>query len=126
MAATGTLTITGNVSNVSGNAQITIGPATVTSATANAYSATVALSVGANTITLPSSLTELVIVGPNGANPIPNPVVSTVLTLKGVSGDTGVGISAKYATALTWDAGQSPSTIVINSTAVCSIQLWGF
>ena len=126
MAATGTLTLTGNVSNVSGNAQITLGPTTITAPTANAYTATLSLTIGANTITLPTSMTFLAIVGPNGANPIPNPAISTTLTLKGVSGDTGIAISAKYPTTLTWDNVASPSTIVINSTAVCSIQLWGF
>lgn len=126
MAATGNITISGNVSNINGNAQATIGPTTLTSATAYAFEQLVNLSIGANTIAITSGVTCLVIVGPNGANPQPNPTYGGTLTLKGVTGDTGVPISAKYPIFLAFDTTTAPSSIVINATVATTVQLWGF
>lgn len=126
MAATGNLVINGNVSNVNGNSQTTIGPTTVTSATAYALSESLTLTSGANTVTLPTGMTVLTIIGANGANPKPNPTSSVTLTLKGNSSDTGVPISNTYPTTLVWDLATAPSSIIITASGSTTVQLWGF
>lgn len=124
MAATGNVTVSGNVSNLSAGSSSNFGPSTSNASAAVEYNTTVTLTTGANTITLPTGLTSLIIVGPNGTNPTPNPSSGSVLTLKGVAGDTGVPMSNAYPTVLQWDTGQSPASIVINASAGCTIQLW--
>ena len=86
----------------------------------------IALSIGANTITVPSNtlVSCAVILPPNSYNPTPNPASTAVLTLKGVAGDTGVVISSKYATVLEWDIGTAPASFVINSTTTATIEIW--
>ena len=126
MAATGNLVINGNVSNVNGNSQTTIGPTTVTSATAYALSESLTLTSGANTVTLPTGMTVLTIIGANGANPKPNPTSIVTLTLKGNSSDTGVPISNTYPTTLVWDLATAPSSIIITASGSTTVQLWGF
>ena len=86
----------------------------------------IALVSGANTITVPSQLTvtAALITGPNAVVPVPNPLSTAVLTLKGVAGDTGIVISAKYPTLLEWDAGTAPATFVINASVVSTIEIW--
>ena len=75
-----------------------------------------ALSNGASTITVPSGATSAIIVPPNAAYPQPNPTWGGTLTLKGVSGDTGVPISNKYLTPIVWDSATAPSSFVVTST----------
>jgi len=86
----------------------------------------ITLTTGANTITVPSNLLVscAVILPPNSYNPTPNPASTAVLTLKGVSGDTGIVISSKYATVLEWDIGTAPATFVINASSGCTIEIW--
>lgn len=80
------------------------------------------LAVGANTVTVPTGATLCVISGPNAAIPSPNPSSTAVLTLKGAAGDTGVVVSAKYPTVLTWDA--APASFVLNASATCTVELF--
>jgi len=123
--AAGNLTIQGTVSGGPDGGR-TFGPAAITSNAALAYVNTVALGVGANTITVPTGMTCMVIWPPNATaagGVTPNPPSSTVLTLKGVSGDTGVPISNKWPTELAWDT--PPSSFVINSTTTATVVLWG-
>ena len=82
----------------------------------------ITLSIGANTITVPTGATECIIYGPNSVNPTPNPVNAAVLTLEGVAGDTGVVLSGKYPTVLSWDT--APASFVINSTATGTLEAW--
>lgn len=82
----------------------------------------IALASGANTITVPTGATVCIIFGPNSTNPTPNPLSTAVLTLKGVAGDTGVVLSAKYPTQLAWDS--APSSFVINASSTCTIEAW--
>jgi len=123
MAASGTVTVQGNVMNLPTGA-VSFGPLASTTAAAVVSEQTISLSSGNNTITLPANLTTLVLVGPNGANPQPNPSYGGVLTLKGVNGDTGVVFSSKWPLVLQWDAGTSPSTIVVNASVSCTINTW--
>lgn len=124
MAGTGNLQIVANATNLATGSE-TFGPFTTVVSSAVVYAQNV--SVSTNTaISLPTGLTCLVIVGPNGVYPAPNPSYGGTLTLKGVSGDTGINISAKYPTVLEWDTTTtSPSSIVINATVATTVNLWG-
>lgn len=124
MAAIGNLSISGNVSGQP-TGQRTLGPMVVTAPNAVDATNVVALSIGANTITIPAGTTTMVITGPNAAYPQPNPAYGGVLTLKGVSGDTGIAISAKNPTVLEWDlVTLAPATIIINATVATSVECW--
>lgn len=124
MAGTGTLQVTFNVTNLPVGSESF--SSTTTASTAIVFASTVSLSSGANTITIPTGITTLVVVGPNGVSPTPNPAYAGTLTLKGVTGDTGVPISAKWPLVLEWDTTTiAPSTIVINATVATTAYLWG-
>lgn len=124
MAATGNLTVTGNVSGQP-TGQRTFGPMVVVASAAVDATNVIALGVGANTITIPAGATSMVITGPNAVYPVPNPPYAGTLTIKGVAGDTGIPISAKWPTVLEWDTVVGPpATIVINATVVCTIECW--
>lgn len=121
MPAVGTVTIQGNVSNLP-TGTMTIGPLTLTTANAVGENLLIALSSGANTIALPTGTTVVFILGPNASVPQPNPNYAGVLTLKGVSGDTGIAIANDTPTMLSFDS--SPANIVINASVATSIQVW--
>lgn len=124
MAAVGNLSITGNVMGQP-TGQRTFGPLVVTTTAAVDATLVVTLSIGANTITIPAGTTSMVITGPNAVYPAPNPPFGGTLTLKGVTGDTGIPLSAKNPTVLEWDAGTvAPATLVINATVGCTIECW--
>ena len=120
--STGTLTISGNVSGSP------VGSRTINMniITASAVDATqvLTLSIGANTVTVPSGATLCVITGPNAVSPIPNPNYGGVLTYKGVAGDVGTPISAKWPKLESWDVGAAPASFVINATVGCTVELW--
>ena len=118
--ANGNVTLTGNISGGPTGTR-TFGPLTITMASAVDQTTVQALSVGANTVTVPTGATCCIITGPNAIAPVPNPTNAAVLTLKGVAGDTGVTVSAKWPTLLSWDV--TPASFVINSTAVATIEL---
>jgi len=86
-----------------------------------------ALSSGANTITVPTGTTYIRFLGPNAASPSPNPAFSGTLTLKGISGDTGFPVSAKYPSTFAFDSTQAaPATFIVNAstTATVTITFW--
>jgi len=119
--STGNVVISGNVSGSPvGNRNF--GPSSIIANTAVDATMVVSLSAGANTITVPTGATVCVIAGPNAVNPIPNPTSAVVLTIKGVTGDTGIAISAKWPTLLSWDT--APATFVINATITATVELW--
>lgn len=86
----------------------------------------VTLSIGANTITVPSqtSTSLAVIIPPNTSFQTPNPQYAGTLTLKGVAGDAGIVISSKYSTVLEWDIGAAPASFVINASTGGTIEIW--
>ena len=120
--STGTLTVSGNVSGSPVGAR-TINMNIITASAVDATQV-LTLSIGANTVTVPAGATLCVIAGPNAVSPIPNPNYGGVLTVKGVAGDTGVAMSAKWPTVLSWDVGAAPASFVINATVGCTIELW--
>ena len=114
--ATGNITIAANITGgADGSWSLNT---TFTAPSAVQGETIVALTAGSSTISVPSGATSAIIVPPNAAFPQPNPVWGGTLTLKGVSGDTGVAISNKYLTPLVWDTGNVPANIVLTSTAV--------
>ena len=108
--AAATVNITGILSGEpAGN--LTIGPITTTSATANGSITQVVLQAGANTITVPSTP------APTGCI-IQLPSTNTsVTTLKGVAGDTGIAIGKTTSHLLTWDPAAVPASFVLSSVS---------
>lgn len=110
MAATASITITGAISSTPAGAR-TIGPITLSSSDANGYVQQIVLQSGANTITNPTTP------APSGCV-IKLPSTNTaVVTLKGVTGDTGIAIGKTTTTVLNWDSTAVPSSFVLNSAA---------
>ena len=81
----------------------------------------VALSSGANTITIPTGTSYMIITGPNAVSPTPNPLSAAVLTLKGVAGDTGVVISARNPHVHSFDT--APASVVLNASTTCTVEI---
>jgi len=69
------------------------------------------LTTGANTITLPTGGSA-----PKGATIIPPPANAVLITLKGVSGDTGILIHKTDPTIVTFDT-TAATTFVLNAAA---------
>ena len=117
MTATGNVLLTANTTGgADGSWSLTPPAGQRVVGTAVPAETVVTLINGANTITVPTGATNAIIVPPNAAFPQPNPSYAGTLTLKGVTGDTGVAISNTYLTYLPWDT--APSTFVIAATAV--------
>jgi len=123
MAASGVVTLSGNVTGGLDGAR-SFGPITITTAAGIPETLPVTLAIGANTVSIPTGATLVMFVPPNGANPIANPAFGGTLTLKGVTGDTGVVISNKNPTLVPFDSLNSSASFVINSTAVGSAEVW--
>lgn len=124
MAAIGNLSISANVSGQP-TGQRTFGPMVITAPSAVDATNVIALSIGANTITIPTGATSMVITGPNAVYPNPNPAYGGTLTIKGVSGDTGIPISAKNPTVLEWDpVTLPPATMIINASVATTIEIF--
>lgn len=120
MASTGTVTLNGNVSGGPAGTR-SFGPNTVPLNTAVDQTLVTALASGANTVTVPTGSTVCIIVGPNATSP--NPLWAGVLTVKGVAGDTGVVVSAKFPTMLSWDT--APASFVLNASITgATVEFW--
>ncbi|HYE77355.1 MAG TPA: hypothetical protein VEI97_05150 [bacterium] len=87
-------------------------PPVLTNANAPGSAPITTLSSGANTITVPSLAGGVVFIPPTDN-------ASVTLTLKGVSGDTGISISGKAWTVLTFPA-TPPASFVINASGSLS------
>jgi hypothetical protein len=81
----------------------------------------VSLSVGANTITVPTGATNAIIFPSSNTASTTNANYGGTLTLKGVAGDTGITISSASPTLLPFDT--APSTFVLNATASGTISI---
>lgn len=120
MATTGSITISGVVSGGPSGQRTFSNVIPITSGVDS--SAVVTLSSGANTITPPTGATIAVIFGANATNPQPNPLSTATLTLKGVTGDTGISISATYPTVLSF--GTLPATFVITASGSTTCEIF--
>lgn len=110
MAANALVTITGSFQGLPTGSR-SLGPITLNSATANGQVTEVVLQSGANTITVPATpATSGCIIALPATN-------TAVVTLKGVSGDTGIAIGKTTTTVLNWDPAAAPSSFVLNSAS---------
>ena len=121
MAAAGNLTLNANVSGGPDGAR-SFGPLTITTQAAITETLTVTLAVGANSIALPTGTTCVVLQPPNSVNPAVSPAYGGTVTVKGVAGDTGLTVSNKWPTLLSFDV--NPAALVVTATAVGNITLW--
>lgn len=121
MATTGSITEAGVLTGGPGGTTDTINTSqTFTAGVMQTQS--IALSSGANTITIPTGTTRMWVIGPNAINPQPNPSYSGTLTWKGVAGDTGTPFSATYGKRESWDSVvAAPATVVINASVATTI-----
>ncbi len=92
-----------------GFGSLTVGPITVTGSNTPTIVNTT-LTSGANTITVPSGAVACVITPPSGNG--------VALTLKGVTGDTGVHISQTTPSLIVFDGSNLPSTFVITAASL--------
>ena len=81
----------------------------------------VTLSVGSNTITVPTGATNAIIFPSSNTSSTTNTSYAGTLTLKGVAGDTGVAISSASPTLLPWDT--APSTFVLGASSTGTISI---
>lgn len=128
MPASGNVTVAGAISGGPDGAR-TFGPMSTNISNAVDETLIVSLSVGSNTVTVPSGTTVAVITPPNAPYPTPNPPYGGTLTLKGASGDTGIVISNYMPTMLNWAGsvlGQPapPANFVINASVAGTITVW--
>lgn len=77
----------------------------------------VTLASGANTITVPVASSSGCIIQLPSAN-------TALVTLKGVTGDTGVTIGKTGTTVLNWDSANAPSSFCLTSAALQTAQTY--
>jgi len=104
------ITISGVKPGVGAGPQ-TIGPLTITANASIGAVTDIVLASGANTITVPAGSTAMVIVPPT--------TNTQTLTLKGVTGDTGVPLSPTQPSVISFPA-SAPSTVVLTAGALFS------
>jgi hypothetical protein len=110
MAASATITIGGQITGTPAGAR-TVGPISITSAAANGVVTQVVLQAGDNTITIPTSP------APTGCI-IQLPSANTsVTTLKGVGGDTGIAIGKTGVMMLCFNPSALPANFILNSVS---------
>ncbi len=110
MAATATITIGGSIQSAPTGSK-NIGPISLTSSAANLGVTEVVLQAGANTITPPvTPATSGCIIQLPAAN-------TSIGTLKGGTGDTGIALGKTTTTLLNWDPTAPPVTFVLTSVA---------
>jgi hypothetical protein len=129
--ATGNLTVAGNVTGGPDGAR-TFGPLTTLASAAVDQTLQQALSSGDNTITVPSTTTAVVIMGPNlvaPGNVAPNPPYNGTIKYKAVAGDSGETISNYGFQVHNW-AGSTqgtpspPASFVLNASTSTTVEIW--
>lgn len=110
MAAAAAIQISGTISNAPTGGR-TIGPISLTSADANGQVQRIVLQSGANTITCPT------VPAPNGCIIVLPSTNTAIVTLKGVTGDTGIAIGKTTTQVITWDPTAVPTSFVLNSAS---------
>ena len=110
MAAAATITIQGQISGTATGTRA-VGPITLTSAAANGQVQQLVLAAGTNTITIPT------VPAPSGCIIALNPSNTSIVTLKGVAGDTGIALGKTTTTMLNWDATAVPASFVLTSVS---------
>jgi hypothetical protein len=110
MAATASVSIAGKIQGTA-TGDRTIGPISIASSNASPIVQTLVLQAGANTITPPT-------VPATSGCVIQLPSTNTsVVTLKGVTGDTGIAIGKTTTTVLNWDSAAAPTNFCLSSVS---------
>ena len=110
MSASANIMITGQITNTPTGSRV-IGPISLTSSAASPQVQEIVLQSGANTVTCP------VTPAPSGCIIALNPANTAVVTLKGVTGDTGIAIGKTSTLVLNWDATAAPASFVLTSAS---------
>lgn len=106
--ASATISVNGSIVGMPTGSKV-IGPLTISSSAPNGQVQELVLASGANTVTIPT------LPAPTGCV-IQLPATNTnVVTLKGVTGDTGIAIGKTTVTVLNWDPLALPASFVLNS-----------
>lgn len=108
MAATASVTVSGSVTGQA-RGSTTIGPIVISSAAAVGQVVDVVLQLGANNFIPPAGATGVLI-----TLPITN---TNIVTLKGVTADTGIAIGKTTTQFLSWDPTAVPANICLTSAA---------
>lgn len=106
MAVAGTLSVTGTLTGHPEGSRLVSLTWTITAGKSNV---TVDLSSGANTVTVPSGTTLVVVIPPT--------TNTETITAKGVSGDTGFQLSKTRPSIIAWETG---SSLVLTTSAAIS------
>jgi len=110
MTAAASLYVGGLITTTPGGSRV-VGPINITSAAANGQVLEVVLAAGSNTITVPPTpATSGCIITLPATN-------TSVVTLKGVGGDTGIAIGKTTTTVLNWDSTAAPASFVLSSVS---------
>jgi hypothetical protein len=109
LAASATIQVVGQITGLAGGSEVL--SASLTSALANGTRTLTVLQAGVNTVTVPTAP------APTGVLIILPPTNTSVVTLKGVGGDTGIAIGKTGFLLLTWDAAAVPASFVLNSVS---------
>lgn len=112
MAATATIRIDGTITSEPSGSE-SVGPLYITSAAACYQKQVFTPASGANTVTLP---TGTGVPTPTGCIIIPDTANAVALTLKGVTGDTGIALSLTKPSILTFPA-SPPASFVLTAAS---------
>ena len=110
MPAIASLIINGSITGTPTGTRI-IGPITLSSLAANGQVTQVVLQAGFNAITIPTTP------APSGCVIVLPPTNTSVTTLKGLTGDTGIAIGKTTTTILNWDATAVPAAMGLTSVS---------
>ena len=110
MTATAQIRIEGQISGLPGGS-VKVGPIDLTSAAANGQVQWTVLQSGANTITCPVSP------APSGVIIVLPSANTAVVTLKGITGDTGIALGKTTAHVLGFDPTAVPTSFCLTSAA---------
>jgi len=111
-----TMAIQGTMTGLDSNTSVTVG---ITQQTGFALAGSVSLGSGANTITVPAGVVGGVVIKPPSGN-------TQTLTLKGVTGDTGVPVSKVNGTMLAFDTSPPASFVLTAGGAIANVELYWF
>jgi hypothetical protein len=110
MAAAASIKIEGAITGTATGTRV-IGPITLTSAAANGVVQQVVLQAGANTITVPAAP------APNGCIIVLPATNTSVTTLKGVTGDTGIALGKTTTHLIGFDPTAVPADFCLTSVS---------
>jgi hypothetical protein len=110
VTASASIRIEGQITSLP-TGSVKVGPIDLTSAAANGQVQWVVLQAGANTITLPASP------APSGCVITLPSTNTSIVTLKGITGDTGIALGKTTTQVLNWDSTAAPTSFCLTSVS---------